>query len=112
MMAQRTDPARLYSELIAAGVPQTSLKSCRSGGTLPTLVWSAGHPTAAEQAKSVTVLASHDPDIADKEDKAEKKRVKDLEAIINDKTASLPKWRDAVSEHLGIMAKRMNVTTK
>lgn len=71
-MAIRTDPARLYTELLAAGIPAASFSGCRSGGPLPTVVWTTGHPTPTEDATAQAVLASHDPD-SEKKDEAQRR---------------------------------------
>ena len=105
-MAMRCDPARLHAELLAAGIPATAFSGCRSGGTLPTVAWATGHPTPAEDATVQSVLATHDPDGAQKADAAERQRVRDLEAIMDAATTPMAQWRTAVAEHAKIVSRR------
>lgn len=111
-MAMRTDPARLTAELVAAGIPATAFAGCRSGGPLDTIAWATGHPTPTEQMSAAAVLAAHDPDSTEKDDVAERRRVRDLEAVMADATTPLPQWRAAVTAHAKIVARRTGANSE
>lgn len=79
------DPIALRDELIAVRIPPSAIETCRDGGPLPTIAWTVGHPTQAEQDTAAAVLAAHDPTKREREDLAERTGIR---AVVDDLLAA------------------------